>query len=137
MRFERRLKPIAGADLIPMIDVVFQLVIFFMLSSTFIQTPGIALQLPESSSAEPVVMSSMVVTVLPDERIYLNNLEFSLEGLGTALGELTEEEREALEQVVVEADDTVSYSLMVRVLDVLRLNGFSGVALRTREGERP
>lgn len=137
MHFERRLKLIAGADLIPMIDVVFQLVIFFMLSSTFIQTPGIALELPESSSAEPVVMSSMVVTVLPDERIFLNNNEFTLEGLGEVLGALSEEERESLEQVVVEADDAVSYKLMVQVLDVLRLNGFSGVALRTREGEVP
>lgn len=133
MRFERRLKPIAGVNLIPMIDVVFQLVTFFMLSSTFIQTPGIALELPASTSAEPVVMSRMVVTVLPDGRLFLNSSEYTLEGLGKALEDLSQEERDSFEQVVVEADGEVSYRLMVRVLDVLRLNGFSGVTLRTRE----
>jgi len=126
----------AKVDLIPMIDVVFQLVIFFMLSSTFIQTPGIALQLPESSSAEPVVMSSMVVTILPDGRVYLNSQEYDVESLDEALSSLGEDEKEALEQVVVEGDDTVSYSLMIQVLDLLRLNGFTGVALRTLE-EQP
>ena len=136
MRFERRLTPMAKVDLIPMIDVVFQLVIFFMLSSTFIQTPGIALQLPESSSAEPVVMSSMVVTILPDGRVYLNSQEYDVESLDEALSSLGEDEKEALEQVVVEGDDTVSYSLMIQVLDLLRLNGFTGVALRTLE-EQP
>ncbi len=137
MRFERRLKPVAGVDLIPMIDVVFQLVIFFMLSSTFIQTPGIALQLPESSSAEPVVMSTMVVTVLPDQRLFLNSREYTLEEFSVALGDLSDQEKESLKQIVVEGDDAVSYRLMIQVLDILRLNGFSGVALRTREGDLP
>ena len=47
MRFRRRLTPEARVDLIPMIDVVFQLVVFFMVSSTFMLTPGIKLALPQ------------------------------------------------------------------------------------------
>ena len=46
MHFKQRLKPSVKADMVPMIDVVFQLVIFFMVSSTFIQTPGISIVLP-------------------------------------------------------------------------------------------
>ncbi len=133
MRFERRLKVISGADLIPMIDVVFQLVIFFMLSSTFIQTPGIALQMPESSSAEAVVMTRLVVSILPDETVYLNDDLYSLETLESALSDLPEEVREELSSVVIEGDMMVSYELMVRVLDILRHSGFSGVNLRLRE----
>jgi len=133
MRFERRLKPIAGVDLVPMIDVVFQLVIFFMLSSTFIQTPGIALNMPESSSAEPVVMTKMVVTILPDETVYLNDTLYSLEDLDAALKALPENVREELSSVVVDGDTEVNYGLMIRVMDVLRHNGFSGINLRVRE----
>ena len=135
MRFERRLKVISGADLIPMIDVVFQLVIFFMLSSTFIQTPGIALQMPESTSAEPVVMTKLVVTVLPDESVYLNDSKYDLQTLDQALKALPEDVRAELSSVVIEGDMQVSYDLMIRVLDILRHNGFSGVNLRLREAD--
>lgn len=133
MRFARRLKPIAGVDLVPMIDVVFQLVIFFMLSSTFIQTPGIALNMPESTSAEPVVVSRLVVTILPDETVYLNDVPYTLEGLNQALGDLPRETREAFSSVVVDGDSRVDYGLMVRVMDVLRHNGFSSINLRVKQ----
>lgn len=133
MRFERRLKPVAGVDLIPMIDVVFQLVIFFMLSSTFIQTPGIALNMPESTSAEPVVMTRMVVTILPDETVYLNDEIYTLEGLDSALNDLPPEAKEALSTVVIEGDTRVNYGVMIRVMDILRHNGFTGINLRVRE----
>ena len=72
MKFQRRLKPQATVDLVPMIDIVFQLVVFFMVSTTFIITPGIGLTFPASTTAEPIVMTKMVVTVKSREEIYLN-----------------------------------------------------------------
>jgi biopolymer transport protein ExbD len=134
MRFKRRLKPTATVELVPMIDVVFQLVVFFMVSSTFILTPGISLTLPESSTAEPVVMGKLVVTIVTEEEIYLNKEEYSLSSLSSALEGLKEREgREKIRTVVVEADRSVSYSLMVKVLDTLRRGGFEGVNLRMRD----
>ena len=63
MRFKRRLSTQSTPNLIPMIDVVFQLVVFFMVSTTFIITPGISLVLPSSQTAESVAMSKLVITV--------------------------------------------------------------------------
>ncbi len=134
MRFKRRLKPTATVELVPMIDVVFQLVVFFMVSSTFILTPGISLTLPESSTAEPVVMSKLVVTIVSEEEIYLNKNSYSLESLDSALEELKDRGEEgSIQTVVVEGDRSVPYSLMVKVLDTLRRGGFEGVNLRMRE----
>ena len=134
MRFKRRLKPTATVELVPMIDVVFQLVVFFMVSSTFIVTPGISLTLPESSTAEPVVMGRLVVTIVSEDEIYLNKEAYSLENLESALGRFEERrERGELRTVIVEADRSVSYSLMVKTLDTLRRGGFEGVNLRMRE----
>ncbi|MFW5729639.1 MAG: ExbD/TolR family protein, partial [Spirochaetota bacterium] len=82
------MSPNANVDLVPMIDVVFQLVVFFMVSSTFVMTPGIALDLPAASSDEQVVMNRLVVTVVSPEEIYLNRRELTLEGLGRALTDL-------------------------------------------------
>lgn len=136
MQFKRRLKPTATVDLVPLIDVVFQLVVFFMVSSTFILTPGISLTLPEASSAEPTVMTRLVVTIAEEDQIYLNKEQYSLETLEEALQQFSQrEELREIQTVVVEGDQGVSYSLMVRVLDTLRQHGFEGVNLRMREEE--
>lgn len=130
MTFRRRLKPTATVDLIPMIDVVFQLVVFFMVSSTFLLTPGISIELPDSSTAEPVVMTRLVVTVVSGEEIYLNRERHTLETLEEGLAAF---EGRDIESVIIEGDESVSYSLMVRLLDRLRGAGFSGITLRTRD----
>lgn len=133
MEFRRRLKPVATVDLVPMIDVVFQLVIFFMLSSTFILTPGISLVLPESSTAEPVAMTRLVITVVSEEEVYLNKDRYSISGLDSVLSGFQSEERDHISTVIIEGDERVPYSLMVEVLDILRRSGFKGVNLRMRE----
>lgn len=135
MHFQRRLSPQSKVDLIPMIDVVFQLVVFFMLTSTFIQTPGISLTLPGSETAEPVVMSKMVITLVSEEEVYLNKEQYTLAGLDTALSGLDDEVRKEVQSLVIEGDQDVSYSLMVKAMDVLRTHGFEAVNLRTREEE--
>lgn len=145
MQFRRRLSRNAVVDLIPMIDVVFQLVVFFMVSSTFIMTPGINLDLPGSSSSEPVVVTRAVVSVVSADEVYLNRERFTLQELDLALraefdtsdeSEPAPGEEAAARSVVIEADRSVSYELMVQVLDVLRRNGYRGVNLRTREEMR-
>jgi len=133
MRFRRRLSIRTTVDLIPLIDVVFQLVIFFMVSTTFILTPGISIELPGSTTAEPVVMSKMIVTIVSRDEIYLNKDRYNIRELDGVLSALSQEEKAKIKTVVIEGDESVSYSLMIEVLDVLRKNGFRGVNLRTRE----
>ena len=135
MRFRRGLATRTNVELIPLIDVVFQLVVFFMVSTTFILTPGISLILPKSETSEPVVMSKLVVTVVSRNELYLNQERYDLEGLDQRLSAVTDEERSELKTVVLEGDEEVSYRLMVQVLDVLRKNGFTGINLRTKETE--
>ncbi|MBI9109043.1 MAG: biopolymer transporter ExbD [Spirochaetales bacterium] len=135
MFFKRRLTTSVKADMVPMIDVVFQLVIFFMVSSTFIQTPGISIVLPESSTTESVTMTRMVITVVSEDELYLNKDVYNLSGIGTALAEFSDEEKQELSAVIIEGDQEVSYELLVKVLDLLRINRFKGVNLRMRTAE--
>ncbi|MFW5995017.1 MAG: ExbD/TolR family protein [Spirochaetia bacterium] len=134
MRFRRRLQPNATPDLVPLIDVVFQLVIFFMVSSTFVMTPGLDLDLPESGSADTISMTNLVISVRSSDELYLNEEQYDLEGLSEALAEIDgSDEEEQPQSIVVEGDSSVQYDLMIAVLDVLRENGFRGASLRTRE----
>lgn len=136
MRFRRQLSTRTNVELIPLIDVVFQLVIFFMVSTTFILTPGISLVLPSSETSEPVVVSRLIVTVVSRNELYLNKERYDLKGLDKRLSVITDEERSEIRTVVIEGDEKVSYRLMVEILDVLRKNGFSGINLRTKETEK-
>ena len=131
-RIRRRLKPSVNADMVPMIDVVFQLVIFFMISSTFIQVPGIALTLPESETAEHVTVSELIVTIADNESVYLNDEQMTFEAADAVLKNYTLQQREALSGVIVDGDKSVSYEAMVKCLDLLRRNGFEQIGLEMR-----
>ena len=139
MKERRGLKPQHGVNLVPMIDVVFQLVIFFMVSTTFKVVPGIELNLPESNTAEVVNLTPLVVSVGGPDEIYVNDQEVTIGGLEGALRAVAGGEtlQPGDHPVVVEGDASVPYDLMVDVLDVLRVLGFHSASLRTRDPRAP
>ena len=131
----RRLQRRTTVDMVPMIDVVFQLVIFFMVSSTFKITPAIGLTLPESATAVPTEMTRLVVTVHSRDVIYLNDRKLDLDGLANAFGR-DGIDPASVESIIVEVDEAASSQILVHVMDVLRVNGIDSVALRTRLAPR-
>ena len=133
MRFKRRLRARAIVDLVPMIDVVFQLILFFLVSTTFAILPGITLKLPESSTAEPTAMTRLAVAVVDRNEVYLNDDRMTLRELEARLTKISEAERAEVKSVTLEADRAVSYGLTIEVLDILRKSGFRGINLHTLE----
>lgn len=133
MRFKRRLEARALVDLVPMIDVVFQLILFFLVSTTFAILPGITLKLPESSTAEPTAMTRLSVAVVSRDEVYLNDERLNLVALDAALLRLSAAERAEIKTITLEADRSVPYGLTIEVLDILRKNGFRGINLHTLE----
>jgi biopolymer transport protein ExbD len=133
MRFRRKFEAQAAVNLVPMVDVVFQLVLFFLVSTTLALVPGIRLKLPASGTAERERVGQLVVTVASATELWLNNdAVASPSELNDRLAAMSEADRAALESVIIEADQQVPYGLMVEVLDALRRNGFKDVGLRTR-----
>ena len=132
MRFRRRLAAETNLNMVPMIDVVFQLIIFFMVATTIIITPGIALVLPTSATAEPTAMSRLVITVVSREEVYINKERYNMRSLNARLAGVTAKERAEIKSVVLDGDRAISYSLLVEVLDSLRRNGFKAINLHMR-----
>ncbi len=133
MRFKRRLEARALVDLVPMIDVVFQLILFFLVSTTFAIMPGITLKLPESSTAEPTAMTRLAIGVVSRDEVYLNEKKLGMDELDAALARLSPAERSEIKSVTLEADTSIPYGLTIEVLDLLRKNGFRGINLHTLE----
>ncbi len=125
-------------DLIPMIDVVFQLILFFLVSTTFIQLPGISLTLPSSSTADAVETKGITLTVLNDGRMWLDDTSVTNEELEAKLFAIQEAEIQAgrtLDSypVRLEADELVTNGTIVSLFDIFRKNGFLSIHLRTTE----
>ncbi len=133
MRFRRRLVSRSVVDLVPMIDVVFQLILFFLVSTTFAILPGITLQLPQSSTAEPTAMTRLAVAVVSRDEVYLNTERMNLAELEVRLIQLSGAERAEIKSVTLEADRSIPYGLTIEVLDALRKGGFRGINLHTLE----
>lgn len=127
MEFKRRLQPTARVDLVPMIDVVFQLVVFFMVSSTLITRTGLNIDLPTAQSAQEAVSSAVVLSVVSEDEIYLGDTRLTLTELDAVLAERSAEYQDR--SISIEADATIAYGTMIAVLDVLRGNGLRGANL--------
>ncbi|MCQ2981582.1 MAG: biopolymer transporter ExbD [Treponemataceae bacterium] len=136
MRFSRRTQSNgAQVDLIPMIDVVFQLILFFLVSTTFAMLPGIELNLPQSSTAEGASSGGITITMEQSGGIYFNETPVDYQSLSEMLASFDDVPADARETypVRLEADDLVTNGAIVKVFDVLRANGFTQVNLRTSE----
>ena len=85
MKIRRRLKRTAVADMTPMIDIIFQLVIFFMISSVFNTAPGIDIELPQGETSQTMEITPLVLTITSNEDLYLNKDLVPTEKLKDAL----------------------------------------------------
>lgn len=132
MRLKRRKSLLTPVDLTPMIDVVFQLILFFLVSTTFAVLPAISVKLPDSETAVSEEVSSITVTVTAGEKIYFNERELTLKALDKALSKYdTAGKSKEKIPVNIEADEKVANGVIVKIFDVLRKNGFIAVNLRT------
>ena len=133
MKFKRRLEARASVDLVPMIDVVFQLILFFLVSTTFAVLPGIELDLPVSSTAESTRTNGITISVSREGQLFVNSGEVAIEELDAALMAVAVDGAREKVPVSLEADTSVPNGLIVQILDSLRRTGFVGVNLRTTE----
>ena len=106
-------------DMAPLIDVVFLLLIFFMLTFA-IQGQGLAISLPEGEETEKVE-KDIIVKIDRNNKIYLNDRQIEIDSLGAALGE--DLLRRSDKMVVIDSAPKVKYELFARVLDVSREAG--------------
>jgi biopolymer transport protein ExbD len=116
--------------MIPLIDVVFLLLVFFiyaMLSMTIHR--GIPVLLPQAKTAPIDRAAYLSISITRDHRIFLDKREVSMEGL---LQELTERREEGPHlRVFISGDRRVPYEWVIRVLDTVRASGLSKVSLET------
>ncbi len=130
MSFRRKKRDELRVELTPMIDVVFLLLIFFMISTTFIETPGISIKLPEASSSIAEKEPDEIKIFLSKEgEIYLKEEQISLAALRAHLK--TYGDRARSMTFLLLADKEAKHGLVVQLMDSAKVSGFGKLAIAT------
>ena len=133
MEFEGRKKVNIQLNIAPLIDVVFLLLIFFMLSSHFVTQLGIKITLPTAVTAKPHSEEDIVVFVTEDNHLYLNNEEVTLKTLPDRLKSEVKEAKK--KSVIIKADEKIDLGLAVKVMDIARQAEAKGLIISTKVEE--
>jgi len=104
---------------ISLTDIIFLLLIFFLLSSTFIVQPGIKVELPKTTSMDISAEKSIVVTITADGSLYLNDRRVSRANLGVQIQQML---HSAVGQpiIVIRGDRRITLEKAVEVMDVAK-----------------
>lgn len=138
MQLEGRRRIQKAVDITPLIDVVFQLILFFMLTSSLVQQQGMEVVLPKAEGATEVEEEAVVVSVTEDGEVYFRKELVSLPELteriksrGAQTGGVSAPADNGA--VIVKSDSGVRVERLVQVMDSIRQGGAQNVAIATEQ----
>lgn len=130
MKFRRRFDIKSGIDLTPMIDIVFNLLIFFMVGSTIIVTPQIEISLPKSTSAVGAEKNeTVVISISKNGEKYING--YLSNDIDADLKKLADTEGELEKPVEIRSDEDVKTQTLISVIDSVKNAGFTKLSIAT------
>lgn len=133
MIIERRKKISVELNIAPLIDVVFQLLVFFALTSYFVANPGIEVSLPNAESAVPIQKQHTIVYINKDGLLFCNSRKTEISMLADALKQAPF----STKTVILKSDENVPLGNVVKVIDAIRQTGIKDLVIATdNRGER-
>lgn len=114
-------------DLTPMIDVIFIMLIFFIVTSTFVKEAGIDVNKPGAVTAERKERASILVAIDANDRVWVDGRMVDVRAVRANIERLHAENPEG--GVVIQADEESKNKTLVQVMDAARLAGISDVSL--------
>jgi biopolymer transport protein ExbD len=136
MRIPRKQSEKARIEIIPMIDVIFFLLVFFMVSTLSMTiNRGLPVNLPTAATSQKEIRDNVSLTVLQDGHMFLNKEPITLQDMGQRVKAALASDPQLA--VVINADGQVLHSTVVDILDELRQAGVSGLAIAVKSGKKP
>ena len=130
MRFKRHMKLEHGLrqiDIAPLIDVVFQLIIFFMLTSSFVMQPGIKVNLPKAVTSEVVKYENIEIVVSSENVVYLTGKVITMGELKSLLKQAARRKQ----SILIKSDRRASLGRVVEIWDMARDLGITQINIAT------
>lgn len=130
LEFERRKRADTNLDIAPLIDIVFLLLIFFILSFHFVSHKGFKVKLPKAVHAQTQENEKVTIFINKDGDILLNDKKVQAESLMVAIKAGFNGEK--LKTVVIKADEDVNLGLVVKVMDIAREANADSLVISTK-----
>ena len=130
MQFKAKQKRKVQINITSLIDVLFLLLIFFMVSSTFLEQPGIKLELPHAQSAVIVEQKDYTLFVDKEGKMFLNRAAVTKENLQEKIKAALPNMKEGA--LILKADQDVSHGIVVHIMDVVKQSGVKKLIIGTK-----
>ncbi|MCX2523650.1 ExbD/TolR family protein [Larsenimonas rhizosphaerae] len=122
----------AGVDLTPMLDVVFIMLIFFIVTTSFVKESGVDIERPEASGATAQPSAQVMVAITSEGALWLDGETINPDQVGSAVAQAVKRSGGG---VVVQADRRSRTGLLVETMDAIRQAGVDDIAVAaTRSG---
>ncbi|NWG46851.1 MAG: biopolymer transporter ExbD [Alphaproteobacteria bacterium] len=118
-------------DLTPMLDIVFIMLIFFIVTATFIREPGIKVTRPETETQQPVKNIAILVAVDAESRIFIDGDEVDPRSLRASIDRLRTENPKG--DVVIQADEAADVGVTIQVMETAKAAGAPSVHIATQD----
>jgi biopolymer transport protein ExbD len=128
--FARKTVQAAGVDITPLLDVVFQLLLFFILTSALVQ-PSIELDLPESNQNNEALEADLVISVDREGRVFFNDRIVGIEEVESSLRSFIAQNSNR--NVILRVDNAAAYGNFFSILDASRNAGIKNLHLAYEE----
>ena len=128
MQIRQRKRKRPAINITSLIDVMFLLLIFFMVSTTFAEHPGIKLELPSATTAEPSKLEPLTLTIDKKGSMFLNDMPVKEKELRARLEEMAKKPDSTL---VLKADKVVPYGYVITAMDISRQSGIRRIVSLT------
>lgn len=133
MKFQTRNKIEPSFNYASLTDIVLQLLIFFLLSSSFVSLPGLKVALPKAQSGEMQTDRQTVVTIMSSGKLYLNTEEVTTKTLAQKLIPILDRNKDQV--VIIKADKDVDLQRAVEVIDVAKGVGAQRFMIATQPSD--
>ncbi|MCU0573014.1 MAG: biopolymer transporter ExbD [Syntrophobacteraceae bacterium] len=134
MEFERRKRRHTHIDMAPLVDVVFNLLLFFVITYNVTVDSGIRIRLPESQTAESQAVSPLVISLSPEGNVYVGDDQIEVEALPDIVRERLAAENET--SIRIKADQQAHVEMLIKVVDGVKLGGCTAFSIITeKKGE--
>ncbi|MGB3726623.1 MAG: biopolymer transporter ExbD [Glaciecola sp.] len=121
----------ANIDMTPMLDVVFIMLIFFIVTASFVKESGIDVNRPEASTAVKKDKTSILVAISEKNEIWINKRRVDVRAVQANIERLIAENPQG--GVVIQADNKSTTEMLMKVLDATRAAGIDDAAVATQE----
>jgi biopolymer transport protein ExbD len=130
MKLQTKRKVIKGWSNSAMSDIVFLLLIFFMLTSSFVMYPGIKVSLPVANKSD-VNQEDLVVTITKKRFLYIGKEKVTIEEFAVRIKEELKDLKK--KQVIFRSDRNVDIGFFVKLMDICKENGATALAISTEQ----